>query len=181
MKVTPAPDLIGRDFHAERPGTKLVGDITYLPTTEGWHYLACWLDLATREVVGYAVADHHRAELVLDALDMAYCQGELEPGCVIHSDRGGEYTSTQFPERIRKFGLRQCCGRTGSCFDNAAAESFWALVKEDSVAGSDSGGRPLGVGGASSTSSARGVVRGVRSGARAGRDRLPGVAEPPPL
>ncbi|WP_343308471.1 IS3 family transposase, partial [Streptomyces sp. SID5770] len=56
-KVRPAPDLIGRDFHAEIPGTKLVGDITYLPTTEGWLYLACWLDLATREVVGYAMAD----------------------------------------------------------------------------------------------------------------------------
>ncbi|MGW7410781.1 IS3 family transposase [Streptomyces sp. NPDC054833] len=71
-KAKPAPDLIGPDFHAERPGTKLVGDITYLPTAEGWLYLACWLDLATREVVGYAMADHHRAELVVDALDMAH-------------------------------------------------------------------------------------------------------------
>ncbi|MFC8145479.1 IS3 family transposase [Streptomyces paradoxus] len=76
-KAKPAPDLIGRDFHAERPGIRLVGDITYLPTAEGWLYLACRLDLATREVVGY------------------------------------------------------CCGRTGSCFDNAAAESFWALLKEE--------------------------------------------------
>lgn len=130
-KAKPAPDLIGRDFHAERPGTKLVGDMTYLPTAEGWLYLACWLDLATREVVGYAMADHHRAELVVDALDMARGRGELEPGCVIHSDRGSEYTSTQFREHIGKFGLRQSCGRTGSCFDNAAAESFWALLKEE--------------------------------------------------
>ncbi|MHC5908574.1 IS3 family transposase, partial [Streptomyces sp. S6] len=67
-KARPAPDLTGRDFHAGRPGIKLVGDITYLPTAEGWLYLACWLDLATREVVGYAMADHHRAELVVDAL-----------------------------------------------------------------------------------------------------------------
>ncbi|WP_030187225.1 IS3 family transposase [Streptomyces sp. NRRL S-813] len=125
VKAKPAPDLIGRDFHAERPGTKLVGDITYLPTAEGWLYLACWLDLATREVVGYAMADHHRAELVVDALDMAYGRGGLEPGCVIHSDRG------RFRERIGNFGLRQSCGRTGSCFDNAAAESFWALLKEE--------------------------------------------------
>ncbi|MEW2119602.1 IS3 family transposase [Streptomyces sp. NPDC005474] len=66
-KTKPAPDLIGRDFHAERPGTKLVGDITCLPTAEGRLYLACRLDLATREFVGYAMADHHRAELVLDA------------------------------------------------------------------------------------------------------------------
>ncbi|MFD4785657.1 IS3 family transposase [Streptomyces sp. NPDC058459] len=63
-KGTPAPDLIGRDVHADTPGTRLVGDITYPPTAEGWLYLACWLDLATREVVGYAMADHHRAELV---------------------------------------------------------------------------------------------------------------------
>ncbi|MFD4314835.1 IS3 family transposase [Streptomyces sp. NPDC058548] len=130
-KARPAPDLIGRDFHAERAGTKLVGDITYLPTAEGWLYLACWLDLATREVVGYAMADHHRAELVVDALDMAHGRGGLEPGCVIHSDRGSEYTSNQFRERIRELGLRQSCGRTGSCFDNAAAESFWALLKEE--------------------------------------------------
>ncbi|MGC9501992.1 IS3 family transposase [Streptomyces sp. WG7] len=130
-KAKPAPDLIGRDFRAERPGTKLVGDITYLPTAEGWLYLACWLDLATREVIGYAMADHHRAELVVDALDMAHGRGGLESGCIVHSDRGSEYTSTQFRERIGKLGLRQSCGRTGSCFDNAAAESFWALLKEE--------------------------------------------------
>ncbi|MGW7386753.1 IS3 family transposase [Streptomyces sp. NPDC054794] len=130
-KAKPAPDLIGRDFHAKRPGIKLVGDITYLPTAEGWLYLACWLDLATREVVGYAMADHHRAELVVDALDMAHGRAGLEPGCVIHSDRGSEYTSARFRDQIRELGLRQSCGRTGSCFDNAAAESFWALLKED--------------------------------------------------
>lgn len=130
-KAKPAPDLIGRDFHAERPGIKLVGDITCLPTAEGWLYLACWLDLATREVVGYAMADHHRAELVTDALDMAHGRARLEAGCVIHSDRGSEYTSAQFRDRIRALGLRQSCGRTGSCFDNAAAESFWALLKEE--------------------------------------------------
>src|SRR4051812_6286090 len=101
-KAKPAPDLIGRDFHAERPGIKLVGDITYLPTAEGWLDLACWLDLATREVVGYAMADRHRAELVVDALNMAHGRGDLEPGCVIHSDRGSEYTSTPFRDQIRK-------------------------------------------------------------------------------
>ncbi|MCA1224345.1 IS3 family transposase, partial [Streptomyces sp. 8L] len=130
VKAKPAPDLLGRDFHAERPGTRLVGDITYLPTAEGWLYLACWLDLATREIVGYAMADHHRAEFVVDALDMAYGRGGLEPGCVIHSDRGSEYTSAQFRNQIRALGLRQSCGRTGSCYDNAAAESFWTLLKE---------------------------------------------------
>lgn len=130
-KDRPARDLIGREFHAEMPGTKLVGDITALPTGEGWLYLACWLDLATREVVGYSMADHHRADLVIDALDMAHGRGGLQPGCVIHSDRGSEYTSTRFQVRIRELDLRQSCGRTGSCFDNAAAESFWALLKEE--------------------------------------------------
>ncbi|MER8235246.1 DDE-type integrase/transposase/recombinase [Streptomyces sp. NPDC094049] len=94
-KARPAPDLIGRDFHAEIPGTELVGDITYLPTTEGWLYLACWLYLATREVVGYAMVDHHRASLVTDALKMAHGRTGLGPGCVIHSDCGSQYTSAE--------------------------------------------------------------------------------------
>ncbi|MFK4268768.1 IS3 family transposase [Streptomyces milbemycinicus] len=126
-----APDLLGRDFTAARPGTRLVGDITYLPTREGWLYLACWLDLATREVVGYAMADHHRAELVVDALRMAHGRGNLEPGCIMHSDRGSEYTSAELRSAISALGLRQSTGRTGSCFDNAAAESFWAVLKEE--------------------------------------------------
>ncbi|MFB7216627.1 IS3 family transposase [Streptomyces sp. NPDC056255] len=130
-KARPAPDLIGRDFHAEVPGTKLVGDITALPTSEGWLYLACWLDLATREVVGYSMADHHRADLVVDALKMAAGRGRPRPGCIAHSDRGSEYTSSQFRSEIGELGLQQSCGRTGSCFDNAAAEISWALLKEE--------------------------------------------------
>ncbi|WP_353961626.1 DDE-type integrase/transposase/recombinase [Streptomyces sp. NBC_01789] len=113
------------------PGTKLVGDITALPTTEGWHYLACWLDLATREVVGYSMADHHRADLVTDALDMAHGRGGLQSGCVIHSGRGSEYTSSRFRGQIRELGSRQSCGRTGSCFDNAAAESLGPTQRRD--------------------------------------------------
>jgi len=130
-KARPAPDLIGRDFHADAPGTKLVGDITYLPTAEGWLYLACWLDLATREVVGYAMAEHHRASLVVDALKMAHGRAVLAPGCIAHSDRGSEYTSAEVRSQLGELGLRRSCGRTGSCFDNAAAESFWALLKEE--------------------------------------------------
>lgn len=129
-RARPAPDLIGRDFYAERPGTELVGDITFLPTAEGWLYLACWLDLATREVVGYAITDHHRASLVVDALKTAHGLGGLQPGYITHSDRGSEYTSTQFHRETGKLDLRQSCGRTRSCFDNAAAESFWSLLKE---------------------------------------------------
>ncbi|MET8292305.1 IS3 family transposase [Streptomyces sp. NPDC005132] len=130
-KAKPAPDLVGRDSHADIPSTKLVADITFLPTAEGWLYLACWLDLANREVVGYAMADHHRAELVVDALKMVHGRAGLKPGCVIHSDHGSEYMAAQFRDHIIKLGLQQSCGRTGSCFGNAAAESFWALLKEE--------------------------------------------------
>jgi putative transposase len=130
-KAAPAPDLVGRDFTAEEPGTKLVGDITYLPTIEGWWYLATVIDLATREVIGYAMADHHRAELVTDALKMAAGRGDLKPGCIMHSDRGSEYTSGEFRREIRELHLRQSMGRTGICYDNAAAESFFGLLKAE--------------------------------------------------
>lgn len=83
-KAAPSPDLVGRDFTAAEPGTKLVSDITYLPTLAGWWYLATVIDLATREVIGYAMADHHRAELVVDALRMAAARGGLKEGCITH-------------------------------------------------------------------------------------------------
>ncbi|MFF7191667.1 IS3 family transposase [Streptomyces sp. NPDC008222] len=123
-KASPSPDLVGRDFTAAEPGTKLVSDIAYLPTLAGWWYLATVIDLATREVVGYAMADHHRAELVVDALKMAAGRGGLQKGCIAHSDRGSEYTSHEYRRLIRELGLRQSMGRTGSCYDIAAAESF---------------------------------------------------------
>ncbi|WP_404820806.1 DDE-type integrase/transposase/recombinase [Streptomyces malaysiensis] len=116
---------MGRDFTATRPGTRLVRDITYLPTGEGW------LDLATREVTGYAMADHHHAELVVDTLRMTHGRGSPEPGRITHSDRGSEYTSAEFRAEITTPGLHQNTGRTGPCFDNAAAESFWAVLKEE--------------------------------------------------
>ncbi|WP_327287962.1 IS3 family transposase [Streptomyces sp. NBC_01198] len=130
-EAAPAPDLVGRDFTAYEPGRKLVGDITYLPTVEGWWYLATVIDLATREVIGYAMADHHRAELVTDALRMAAGRGGLQPGCIMHTDRGSEYTSGEFRTVIRELNLRQSMGRTGICYDNAAAESFSGLLKAE--------------------------------------------------
>jgi len=130
-KAAPSPDLVGRDFTAAEPGTKLVSDITYLPTLAGWWYLATVLDLATREVIGYAMADHHRAELVVDALRMAAGRGELKENCITHSDRGSEYTSREYRTVIRELNLRQSMGRTGSCYDNAAAESFFGLLKAE--------------------------------------------------
>lgn len=129
--ATPAADLIRRDFTATLPGSKLVGDITYLPTLQGWWYLATVIDLATREVIGYAMADHHRADLVTDALKMAAGRSHLKPDCIMHTDRGSEYTSAQFRSLIAELGLRQSMGRTGSCYDNAAAESFFGLLKAE--------------------------------------------------
>ncbi|WP_327417508.1 IS3 family transposase [Streptomyces sp. NBC_01233] len=130
-KAAPSPDLVGRDFTAAEPGTKLVSDITYLPTLAGWWYLATVIDLATREVIGYAMADHHRAELVTDALKMAAGRNALKPGCIAHSDRGSEYTSGEYRTLIRELNPRQSMGRTGSCCDNAAAESFFGLLKAE--------------------------------------------------
>ncbi|MFD4718265.1 IS3 family transposase [Streptomyces sp. NPDC058423] len=104
-RAVPTADLIGRDFTADAPGRKLVGDITYIPTDEGWLYLATWLDLATREIVGYSMADHHRASLVVDALTMAAGRGRLQPGCIVHSDRGAEYTSDELRREISFFAL----------------------------------------------------------------------------
>ncbi|MDX2565207.1 IS3 family transposase [Streptomyces sp. TX20-6-3] len=130
-KAVPAADLLGRDFTAQAPGTRLVGDITYIPTGEGRLYLATWLDLATREIVGYSMADHHRAALVVDALRMAAGRSRLKRGCITHSDRGSEYTSEELRSEISRLSLRQSMGRTGSCYDNAAAESFFAVLKEE--------------------------------------------------
>jgi len=127
----PAPDLVGRDFTAERPGTKLVGDITYLPTVEGWLYLATVLDLATRKLIGYSMAAHMRAELTIDAITMAASHSQLEPGCIFHTDQGSQYTSTAFRGALMAFGMRGSMGRVGSCYDNAAAESWFATLKRE--------------------------------------------------
>ena len=126
-----SPDLIGRDFTAEQPGTRLVGDITYLKTGEGWLYLATVIDLATRMVVGWQLADHMRTSLVVDALDMAVVHGHVRPGAVFHSDRGAQYTSAEFAAFCTRRQVRTSVGRTGVCWDNAAAESFFGALKNE--------------------------------------------------
>jgi putative transposase len=123
------PDLVDRDFTAAAPGTKLCGDITYLRTWEGWLYLATVIDCFNKEVVGYAMADHMRTELVTDALEMAARNHRLEKGCIFHSDRGSQYTSTEFAAKIDELGMRASLGRTGICYDNALAESFNSMLK----------------------------------------------------
>jgi putative transposase len=128
------PDLLGRDFTAEVPGTKLVGDITYVPTWQGWLYLATVLDCATKKVVGYAMADHLRTTLVTDALAMAARNGYIHPGeTIFHSDRGCQYTSAQFARFTDALEIRRSLGRTGTCYDNAWAESFNGTIKVERI------------------------------------------------
>jgi transposase InsO family protein len=128
-----SPDLIGRDFDpaSSAPGRRLVGDITYLKTGEGWLYLATVIDLATRMVVGWQLAPHMRTSLVVDALQMAIDARLVEPDAIFHSDRGSQYTSLEFATFCRRRQLRPSVGRTGVCWDNAAAESFFAALKNE--------------------------------------------------
>ncbi|MEU1090096.1 DDE-type integrase/transposase/recombinase [Streptomyces sp. NPDC005892] len=126
-----AADPIGRDFTAPRPGMRLVDDTTELVTVEGKLYLATCIDLATREVAGWAMADHHRAELPVAALRMAAGRGGLEDKCVMSTDRGSEYTGDEFRAEVSKLRMRQSMGRVSSCCDNAAAESWFALLKAE--------------------------------------------------
>lgn len=127
------PDLVARDFTADRPGVKLVGDITYIPTWQGWLYLATVIDCFNKEVIGWSMAAHMRTELVTDALDMAARNHVLEPNCVMHSDRGTQYTSAEYTDTLADLGLRHSLGRTGICWDNALAESFFASLKNERV------------------------------------------------
>jgi transposase InsO family protein len=125
------PDLVRRDFTAAEPGTKLVGDITYLRTGEGWLYLATVIDLHTRMVVGWSMAEHMRTELISDALRMAHAHGHISPGAIFHSDRGAQYTSREYADHARRLGVRLSVGRTGSCLDNAVAESWFSMLKNE--------------------------------------------------
>lgn len=124
----PAPDLVDRDFVAERPNQLWVADITFIPTMAGFLYLAVVLDVWSRKVIGWATANHLRAELVLDALEMAIRQ--RRPRDVIHhSDQGSQYTSLAFGKRCREAGVRPSMGSVGDAYDNALCESFFATLE----------------------------------------------------
>ncbi|MFI5035952.1 MAG: IS3 family transposase [Acidimicrobiales bacterium] len=130
----PMPDLIQRHFSVGEPGLRTCGDITYLPTGEGWLFLAGVLDFGSRRCLGYSMDERMPAELVGRALTMAADTrgGDVE-GMVFHHDRGSQYTSREFRELCDRLGVRQSVGRTGSCHDNAVAESFWATLKREMV------------------------------------------------
>jgi len=129
----PIPDLVNRDFSAEVPGQKMVGDITYIPTWQGWLFLATVINCATRKVVGWAMDDNYRTPLITAAIEMAARNLDLPADAVFHSDRGSNYTSAEFAGVLEGLSIRQSVGRTGSCFDNALAESFNAAVKVERV------------------------------------------------
>lgn len=129
--TTAAPDLVGRDFTATAPGQKFVGDITYIPTGEGWLYLATAIDCYSKMIAGWSMADNLRASLVTSAVDMAATTVDIAPGAIFHSDRGCQYTSAEFAVTLASLGMRRSVGRTGVCWDNAMAESFFAALKTE--------------------------------------------------
>jgi putative transposase len=134
--VTPAaqpPDLVRRDFKPRAPNRLWISDITYVRTWEGWLYLAVILDAFSRRVVGWALADHLRTELATDALQMALTSRRPAPGLIHHSDRGGQYLSAAYIGMLASYGVRSSVGRPGTCWDNAAAESFFATLKTELI------------------------------------------------
>ncbi|GIL29170.1 transposase [Actinocatenispora comari] len=126
-------DLVRRDFTAEAPGTKMVGDITYIPTDEGWLYLATVIDCCTKEVIGYAMDDHYKTPLIEAAIRNAARNRTLADGAIFHSDRGSNYMSADYAATLAELGIRRSAGRTGICFDNAMAESFFGTLKNELV------------------------------------------------
>ena len=132
-QASPAPDLLERDFSSSEPGARLVGDITYLRTWAGWAYLSVVICLATKRVVGWQVSTRPSAQLVCDALEMAHRNGELAAEAIFHSDRGCQYTSEAFARCCQRLEVRQSMGRTGVCWDNAQAETFFASLKVECV------------------------------------------------
>jgi putative transposase len=132
-QATPAPDLVGRLFDPGAPDRTWFADISYIPTGQGWLYLAAVLDGCSRRVVGWAMADHLRAELALDAFQMALERRQPARGLICHSDRGSQYTAGVYTQALEAAGVRQSMGRVATCFDNAACESFFATLKTELV------------------------------------------------
>lgn len=129
------PDLLKQDFSATVPNQRWVGDITYLRCADGFEYLATVLDLYSRRVVGWAMGREIDARLVIKALNMAVDQRQPPSGVIFHSDRGCQYTSVAFRLACQQAGVRQSMGRTGCCYDNAAAESFFHSLKVEWIHG----------------------------------------------
>lgn len=126
-------DLLGRDWSPAGPDMAWVGDVTYIKTWQGWAFLATVIDCYSRRVVGFAIADHMRTDLIIDALRMAIIHRKPPSGVIFHSDRGAQYTSHEFRDFCHANGVRPSVGRTGVCYDNAVAESFFATLKKEVI------------------------------------------------
>jgi putative transposase len=126
-------DLLARDFAPAAPNLAWVGDITYIKTWTGWAFLATVIDCHSRKVVGWAIADHMRTELIVAALDMALKNRMPPAGVIFHSDRGSQYTSSEFRTFCTNNHVRPSVGKTGICYDNAVAESFFGTIKKELV------------------------------------------------
>lgn len=132
--ATAAPNLVARQFHPATADQLWVGDITYVPTDEGWLYVAVLLDACSRRAVGWAMADHLRTELALDALTMALSRRSAAEGALVHhTDRGCQYTADRYQAVLAAHGVKSSMSRSGNCLDNAMAESFFATLKAELV------------------------------------------------
>jgi transposase InsO family protein len=127
------PNRLQQDFHATRKNEKWVTDTTYIPTREGWLYLVSVMDLFSRQVVGWAMGEHHDADLATSALDMAIGRARPGAGLIVHSDRGSEFANAKFHGRAAEAKIRLSMSSTGNCYDNAPAESFFATVKLEAI------------------------------------------------
>lgn len=128
-----AKNLLNRQFQADGPNRKWAVDITYIWTDEGWLYLAGVMDLYSRRIVGWSMADHMETELVADALKMAVARRCPQEGLLHHSDRGSQYASEAYRELLQTYGLQMSMSNKGDCWDNAPKESFWATLKTELV------------------------------------------------
>jgi len=130
-QATPVPNLLNQDFSAPAMNRKWVSDITYIDTAEGWLYLAAVLDLFSRQVVGWTMADHMQTSLVEEALKMAMLRRQPSPGLLHHSDQGSQYTSEAYQQALAAYHCQVSMSRRGNCFDNAAMESFFSTLKTE--------------------------------------------------
>jgi transposase InsO family protein len=128
-----APNVLDRQFQTPAPNRKWAGDITYIPTDEGWLYLAGVIDLCSRRIVGWSMADHMQTDLVADALRMAIARRQPGPGLLHHSDRGVQYASDDYQGLLKSHGIQVSMSGKGDCWDNAVIESFWATLKTELV------------------------------------------------
>jgi len=126
-----ANNILNRDFYAEKANQKYVGDITYIPTNEGWLYLATVIDLYSRKIVGWSMSDSMKTTLVNDALKMAIQQRRPKKGLLWHTDRGSQYASYEHRDLLEAHGIIQSMSRKGNCWDNAVAESFFHTLKTE--------------------------------------------------